>query len=44
MQKDFLSIRDLSIYEFGQMLDRAAEVKKHPEKYRKALTAISRRA
>jgi ornithine carbamoyltransferase len=37
MQKDFLSIRDLSIYEFGQMLDRAAEVKKHPEKYRKAL-------
>jgi len=37
MQKDFLSVRDLSIYEFGQMLDRAAEVKKHPDKYRKAL-------
>jgi ornithine carbamoyltransferase len=37
MQKDFLSIRDLSVYEFGQMLDRAAEVKKHPGKYRKAL-------
>jgi ornithine carbamoyltransferase len=37
MQKDFLSIRDLSVYEFGQMLDRAAEVKKHPDKYRKAL-------
>lgn len=37
MQKDFLSIRDLSVYEFGQMLDQAAEVKKHPDKYRKAL-------
>ena len=37
MQKDFLSIRDLSVYEFGQMLDRAAEIKKHPDKYRKAL-------
>ncbi|MBP7707887.1 MAG: ornithine carbamoyltransferase [Candidatus Aminicenantes bacterium] len=37
MQKDFLSVRDLSVYEFGQMLDRAAGVKKHPDKYRKAL-------
>ncbi len=37
MQKDFLSIRDLSVYEFGQMLDRAAEIKKHPDKCRKAL-------
>ncbi|HOW85944.1 MAG TPA: ornithine carbamoyltransferase [Candidatus Aminicenantes bacterium] len=37
MQKDFLSIRDLSVYEFGQMLDKAAEVKKHPAKYRRAL-------
>jgi ornithine carbamoyltransferase len=37
MQKDFLSIRDLSVYEFGQMLDRATEVKKHPDKHRKAL-------
>jgi ornithine carbamoyltransferase len=37
MQKDFLSIRDLSVYEFGQLLDRAAEVKKHPDRYRKAL-------
>jgi len=37
MQKDFLSIRDLSVYEFGQMLDHADEVKKHPDKYRKAL-------
>ncbi|MBE3109271.1 MAG: ornithine carbamoyltransferase [Acidobacteria bacterium] len=37
MKKDFLSIRDLSIYEFSQLLDRAAEVKKHPRKYRRAL-------
>ncbi len=37
MQKDFLSIRDLSVYEFGQMLDQGSEVKKHPDKYRKAL-------
>lgn len=37
MKKDFLSIRDLSIYEFSQLLDRAAEVKKRPRKYRRAL-------
>ncbi|MBE3129991.1 MAG: ornithine carbamoyltransferase [Acidobacteria bacterium] len=37
MNKDFLSIRDLSIYEFSQLLDRAAEVKKHSRKYRRAL-------
>ena len=37
MQKDFLSVRDLSVYEFGKMLDRATEVKKHADKYRKAL-------
>jgi ornithine carbamoyltransferase len=37
MKKDFLSIRDLSIYEFSQLLDRAAEVKKGPRKYRRAL-------
>ncbi|MCX6571803.1 MAG: ornithine carbamoyltransferase [Candidatus Aminicenantes bacterium] len=37
MKKDFLSIRDLSIYEFSQLLDRAAEVKKHPRKYYRAL-------
>jgi len=37
MKKDFLSIRDLSIYEFSQLLDRAVEVKKHPRKYRRAL-------
>jgi ornithine carbamoyltransferase len=37
MNKDFLSIRDLSVYEFSQLLDQAAEVKKHPHKYRRAL-------
>jgi len=37
MQKDFLSVRDLSVYEFGKMLDKAAEVKKRPDKFRKAL-------
>lgn len=37
MQKDFLSVRDLSVYEFNEMLDTAAEVKKHPDKYRQAL-------
>jgi ornithine carbamoyltransferase len=37
MQKDFLSVRDLSVYEFGKMLDKAAEVKKRRAKYRRAL-------
>jgi ornithine carbamoyltransferase len=37
MTKDFLTVRDLSVYEFGQMLDKAAAVKKNPAKYRKAL-------
>ncbi len=37
MQKDFLSVHDLSLYEFSQMLDTAVEMKKHPKKYRKVL-------
>lgn len=37
MQKDFLSIRDLSVYEFGEMLDKAEKVKTNPLKYRQAL-------
>jgi ornithine carbamoyltransferase len=37
MEKDFLSIHDLSLYEFSQMLDLTADVKKRPHKYRKAL-------
>ncbi len=37
MEKDFLSIHDLSLYEFSRMLDLAADMKKRPQKYRKAL-------
>jgi len=37
MDKDFLSIHDLSVYEFSQALDFAAEIKKRPQKFRKAL-------
>jgi ornithine carbamoyltransferase len=37
MEKDFLSIHDLSLYEFSQVLDLAAEIKRRPAKYRKAL-------
>jgi ornithine carbamoyltransferase len=37
MDKDFLSIHDLSLYEFSQMLDLTADMKKRPHKYRKAL-------
>jgi ornithine carbamoyltransferase len=37
MEKDFLSIRNLSLYEFSEMLELAAEIKKRPQKYRKAL-------
>jgi ornithine carbamoyltransferase len=37
MEKDFLSVHDLSLYEFSQTLDLAAEMKKRPQKFRKAL-------
>jgi ornithine carbamoyltransferase len=37
MQKDLLSIRDLSVYEFHQVLDLAADMKKNPRQYRKTL-------
>jgi ornithine carbamoyltransferase len=37
MEKDFLSIHDLSLYEFSQMLDLTAEMKKRPEKHRRDL-------
>lgn len=37
MQKDFLSIHDLSLYEFSQLLDQASAVKKNPAKYRRTL-------
>jgi len=37
MKKDFISVRDLSTYEFGMLLDRTTEMKKHPRRFRKAL-------
>ena len=37
MEKDFLSVHDLSLYEFSQILDLASEIKTRPDKYRKAL-------
>jgi len=37
MQKDFISIRDLSLYEFNELLDLTQDVKGNPEKYRKKL-------
>jgi len=37
MKKDFLSIHDLTPYEFHDLLDLSEEVKAHPEEYRKAL-------
>jgi ornithine carbamoyltransferase len=37
MNKDFLSIHDLTAYEFHELLDLAEDIKAHPDKYRKAL-------
>ncbi len=37
MEKDFLSVHDLSLYEFSQVLDLASEIKKRPDKFRKTL-------
>ena len=37
MEKDFLSIRDLSLYEFSRALDLAAEIKKRPRQFRRSL-------
>ncbi len=37
MQKDFLSIRDITPYEFHELLDLARDIKAHPDKYRKKL-------
>lgn len=33
MQKDFLSTRDLSLYEFSELLDQTTEMKKNPQKF-----------
>jgi ornithine carbamoyltransferase len=37
MNKDFLSIHDLTPYEFHEILDLAEDIKAHPDKYRKTL-------
>jgi ornithine carbamoyltransferase len=37
MAKDFISIHDITRYEFNELLDLALEIKEHPDKYRKAL-------
>jgi len=37
MEKDFLSIHDLSLYEFSQMLDLTAEMKKRPGRHHRDL-------
>jgi len=37
MQKDFLSIRDLTTFEFHQVLELAEDMKKRPRKHRRAL-------
>ena len=37
MNKDFISIHDITRYEFHELLDLAVEIKEHPDKYRKAL-------
>jgi ornithine carbamoyltransferase len=37
MRKDFISIHDLTIYEFHEIMDLAAEIKEHPDRFHKAL-------
>jgi ornithine carbamoyltransferase len=37
MDKDFISIHDLSLYEFHEILDLAAKMKESPQRFRKAL-------
>ena len=37
MNKDFLSIHDLTPYEFHDLLELSEEIKAHPDKFRKAL-------
>ncbi|MFZ2052775.1 MAG: ornithine carbamoyltransferase, partial [Candidatus Aminicenantales bacterium] len=37
MNKDFISIHDLSLYEFHEILDLAAKMKADPQHFRKAL-------
>jgi len=37
MKKDFISIHDLSLYEFHEIMDMAAEIKEHPQRFRSKL-------
>jgi ornithine carbamoyltransferase len=37
MDKDFISIHDLSLYEFNELLDLTQDIKVNPDKYRKKL-------
>ncbi|MDP2915602.1 MAG: ornithine carbamoyltransferase [Candidatus Aminicenantes bacterium] len=37
MQKDFLSIHDITPYEFHELLDMTQDIKENPDKYRKRL-------
>jgi ornithine carbamoyltransferase len=37
MTKDFISIHDLTLYEFHEIMDLAAEIKEHPDRFHKAL-------
>ncbi|MDH7513113.1 MAG: ornithine carbamoyltransferase [Clostridiales bacterium] len=37
MKKDFISIHDLTLYEFHEIMDLAAAIKKDPDKFHKAL-------
>lgn len=37
MLEDFISIHDLSLYQFNQILDMTQEIKEHPQRYRKKL-------
>jgi ornithine carbamoyltransferase len=37
MQKDFLSIHDLSLYEFSKIMDLTQEMKEHPQRFSKKL-------
>jgi len=37
MKKDFISIHDLSLYEFHEILDKAVKMKANPDPYRKSL-------
>lgn len=37
MKKDFITIHDLSTYEFQEMMDLTEKMKKNPGKYRKVL-------